>query len=512
MPSTRSRNRKITALIKISRPPTAASMLRTRKFPPIFKIGLVVLAAYMVWNFNHPNEELIPSKGKRDFDPLKPNGVSDFGGSTVTFNHNPSDSSDTNNNNNNEVVAGMPGSQVPGAIANNDPLASGSEVATNEKQQAIIDSLRRIRQRQEMMRQLQNELFLKGQGTPNGGSAAVSNGANSNNMPNVNQQAAMPMVNNMMNPSMQQQPMMPIPNNMGGSMMQSSPPVMPSINQPVMAPAAPVAPIAAAVAAPQASAPAAAASNSDSNNAVDWANMSLEDMMKMKVPDGGVVGPPAPARKRAYEIYGRIGDPPPFRQPDPDTKFDEKYGKLDSQHFPECQTQGKSHNVAFLKTHKTGSSTMSNIMLRFADRHNLTVGLPLEGHWELGGYPAYIDKRLIDPNLPTYNVLGHHFRYNKQKFDEFMPPDTKLITIIRSPVDNVESVFGFFQDQEPFMHWMEDIETTQRLGTFYAVSNFPFFYIFLRQKERNKNCNSHFWQITTIYNSNHPTSNQHSKS
>lgn len=38
---------------------------------------------------------------------------------------------------------------------------------------------------------------------------------------------------------------------------------------------------------------------------------------------------------------------------------------------------------------------MSNIMLRFADTHNLTVGLPLEGKWELGGYPAFIDHHLI---------------------------------------------------------------------------------------------------------------------
>jgi len=35
-------------------------------------------------------------------------------------------------------------------------------------------------------------------------------------------------------------------------------------------------------------------------------------------------------------------------------------------------------------------------------------------------------------------------------------------------VDNVESVFGFFQDQDPFETWMHDINTTQRLGQFYA--------------------------------------------
>nr|XP_039251897.1 galactose-3-O-sulfotransferase 2-like isoform X1 [Styela clava] len=128
-----------------------------------------------------------------------------------------------------------------------------------------------------------------------------------------------------------------------------------------------------------------------------------------------------------------------------------------------------SRNVAFLKTHKTGSSTMSNIMLRFADTHNLTVGLPLKDHWELGGYPAYIDKRLIDPSLPKYNILGHHFRFNIKKLRDFMHDDTRYITIIRSPVDNVESVFGFFQDQLPFIDWLEGVEanTALRLNMFY---------------------------------------------
>lgn len=42
------------------------------------------------------------------------------------------------------------------------------------------------------------------------------------------------------------------------------------------------------------------------------------------------------------------------------------------------------------------------------------------------------------------------------------------MTIIRSPVDNVESVFGFFQDQMPFEEWLGDVNATDRLKTFYA--------------------------------------------
>jgi len=127
-------------------------------------------------------------------------------------------------------------------------------------------------------------------------------------------------------------------------------------------------------------------------------------------------------------------------------------------------------NVVFLKTHKTGSSTMSNIMLRFADTHNLTVALPLKNHWELGGYPAYIDRRLIDPQLPKYDIIGHHFRFNIENLREIVREDARYITIIRAPMDNVESVFGFFVDQSPFNDWLANVQadtTALRLQTFY---------------------------------------------
>ena len=37
------------------------------------------------------------------------------------------------------------------------------------------------------------------------------------------------------------------------------------------------------------------------------------------------------------------------------------------------------HKVMFLKTHKTGSSTITNVLNRYADEHNLTIALPRPG-------------------------------------------------------------------------------------------------------------------------------------
>ena len=37
--------------------------------------------------------------------------------------------------------------------------------------------------------------------------------------------------------------------------------------------------------------------------------------------------------------------------------------------------------VIFAKTHKTGSSTVQNILFRFGQRHNLSFAFPLKNTW-----------------------------------------------------------------------------------------------------------------------------------
>ena len=76
---------------------------------------------------------------------------------------------------------------------------------------------------------------------------------------------------------------------------------------------------------------------------------------------------------------------------------------------PETCKPGKP--VVFLKTHKTASTTLTNIFLRYAEKNKLLVGLPPERHWELAGYPAKFDAALVDPAAKEYQLLAHHFRY-----------------------------------------------------------------------------------------------------
>ena len=69
--------------------------------------------------------------------------------------------------------------------------------------------------------------------------------------------------------------------------------------------------------------------------------------------------------------------------------------------------------VVFLKTHKTASTSLTNIILRYAENNKFLVGLPPEKKWELAGYPAKFIPELIDPIASkTYDVLAHHFRWS----------------------------------------------------------------------------------------------------
>lgn len=115
--------------------------------------------------------------------------------------------------------------------------------------------------------------------------------------------------------------------------------------------------------------------------------------------------------------------------------------------------QCKASPVVFVKTHKTGGTTITNMILRHAERNNLLVGLPIQDHWELAGYPATFDSRLIDPLTEKYDVLCHHFRYDEQEISKKVADDATYVTIMRNPISNYESIFGFFRDY-PFAQWV----------------------------------------------------------
>nr|XP_046237472.1 galactose-3-O-sulfotransferase 3 [Scatophagus argus] len=104
----------------------------------------------------------------------------------------------------------------------------------------------------------------------------------------------------------------------------------------------------------------------------------------------------------------------------------------------------KHTNVAFLKTHKTASTTMQNVLFRFAEHNNLTVALPVQSCGHQFCYPQSFSSHFVHPHTLPPNIITSHMRFNKAELQRLMPNDTMYITILREPSSMFESLFTYF--------------------------------------------------------------------
>lgn len=109
---------------------------------------------------------------------------------------------------------------------------------------------------------------------------------------------------------------------------------------------------------------------------------------------------------------------------------------------PTCNPQ---NYVMFLKTHKTGSSTITNILNRYADWNNLTMLLPNDEPFYSFNWPNKFRLSYAKDNhgkMP--NILANHARYSRKSMNVLFPRDTTAyISILRDPVKQWESTFSY---------------------------------------------------------------------
>ncbi|XP_048850661.1 galactose-3-O-sulfotransferase 3-like [Brienomyrus brachyistius] len=109
----------------------------------------------------------------------------------------------------------------------------------------------------------------------------------------------------------------------------------------------------------------------------------------------------------------------------------------------------KHMSIAFLKTHKTASSTMQNILFRFAEHHNLTVALPQSPCDHQFCYPSSFSSRFVHPYTLPARIITSHMRFNHNEVQRIMPNDTIYVTILREPASMFESLFSYYNQYCP---------------------------------------------------------------
>ena len=135
------------------------------------------------------------------------------------------------------------------------------------------------------------------------------------------------------------------------------------------------------------------------------------------------------------------------------------YVALQSIHLKDCnktQIHNKKlpckvkRNIVFIKVHKCGSTTVSNIILRYAYRKELSVALPLPSQSVFLGWPYQFKKTdvyvpyHVSSHEENYNIISHHAIYNKNEMEALMPNDTVYFAILRDPFRNFVSAFQYY--------------------------------------------------------------------
>lgn len=106
--------------------------------------------------------------------------------------------------------------------------------------------------------------------------------------------------------------------------------------------------------------------------------------------------------------------------------------------------------LVFLKTHKSGSSSVLNLLHRYGDRHGLHFALPDRYQF---GYPRLFQASRVKGYHPQdkvggqtpFHILCHHMRFNLKEVLQVMPSDSFFFSIIRDPAALARSAFSYYK-------------------------------------------------------------------
>ncbi|MCJ8747043.1 hypothetical protein PDJAM_G00149040 [Pangasius djambal] len=107
-------------------------------------------------------------------------------------------------------------------------------------------------------------------------------------------------------------------------------------------------------------------------------------------------------------------------------------------------------DIMFMKTHKTASSTILNMLFRFGEKHHLKFAFPSSRNDFF--YPSFFYRSQVKDYGPgmCFNIMCNHMRFNEAEVAKVLPVDTTYITILRDPAELFESSFHYFGRLVPF--------------------------------------------------------------
>ncbi len=162
------------------------------------------------------------------------------------------------------------------------------------------------------------------------------------------------------------------------------------------------------------------------------------------------IAPPS-HKKASLDIKGQFGLPFAAEIAHKKSRKSGKRDNTTSDSTASCHPQTKISSVqsaadlsslrlVYIKTRKTGSSTITNILYRFALRHNLTVMTFLHNYPRMREqFPMHQLWFLEHQPKPDFNLIMEHLYYDRKFLDGLMPGKKLYISSLRHPFSLLKS-------------------------------------------------------------------------
>ena len=136
----------------------------------------------------------------------------------------------------------------------------------------------------------------------------------------------------------------------------------------------------------------------------------------------------------------------------------------------------QSLGLIYIKTKKTGSSTMTNILYRFALRYNLNVMT----FYRESPNAIHAKELLRDELHPHFNMIMEHLKFNETYFNAIMPGNKHYISSLRDPFDQLTSEIHF-RNTRGFTHGFSTRMKNQLQKSFKKLRDYKFLLILITE-------------------------------
>jgi len=119
--------------------------------------------------------------------------------------------------------------------------------------------------------------------------------------------------------------------------------------------------------------------------------------------------------------------------------------------------------LLYLKTHKTGSSTIAGLIHRWGDQWNMSFFLPKPNYnmWNLGykgPFPGEDAARYYGPPAHQFDIICNHAVLNYSLMSAYLKPHPYFFTSVREPTEQIISYHNWFYSKFTWDEYLDIIE------------------------------------------------------